>query len=38
MVYDAVDPQNKTKLDQLLNKDKHGFMKVADYAFSKAKK
>lgn len=38
LVYDAVDPQNKTKIDQLLNKDKHGFMKVADFAFSRAKK
>lgn len=38
MVYDAADPENKSKLDQLLNKDKHGFIKVADFAFSKAKK
>ena len=38
LVYDAVDPQNKTKIDQLLNKDKHGFMKVTDFAFSRAKK
>jgi hypothetical protein len=38
MVYDAVDPQNKSKMDQLLNKDKHGFIKIADFALSKAKK
>lgn len=38
MVYDAVNPENKTKMDQMLNKDKHGFIKVADFAFSRAKK
>lgn len=38
LVYDAVNPQNKSKMDQLLNKDKHGFIKIADFAFSKAKK
>ncbi len=37
-LYDAVDADNKAKLDQLMNKDKNGFIKVADYAFSKAKK
>lgn len=38
MVYDSVNAENKTKMDQMLNKDKHGFIKIADFAFSKAKK
>jgi hypothetical protein len=37
-LYDALDEKNKMKIDQLLNKDKHGFIKVVDFAFSKVKK
>jgi hypothetical protein len=37
-LYDALDEKNKIKIDQLLNKDKHGFIKVVDFAFSKVKK
>lgn len=37
-VYDALNDTNKKKINDMLNKDKQGFIKVADFAFSKAKK
>lgn len=37
-VYDAVNDQNKEKIDRMVNKDKASFHRVAEFAFSKAKK
>jgi hypothetical protein len=37
-VYDRVNDVNKKKIDDLVNRDKHGLIKILDFAFSKAKK
>lgn len=37
-VYDAVNDENKAKIDRMINKDRASFHKIAEFAFSKAKK